>query len=88
MTTQETCWPDGKRIAVAVGVLFETWAEGKAPGYFPRTTTLKLGAVDHGGIRWAEYAGRIIRKATANVLKSNPSGCIYLMKTGRRRSSQ
>ena len=66
MTTQETCWPDGKRIAVAVGVLFETWAEGKAPSYFPRTTTLKPGAVDHGGIRWAEYAGnegvwRIIR---------------------------
>ena len=31
MTTQETCWQDGKRIAVAVGVLFETWAEGKVP---------------------------------------------------------
>jgi peptidoglycan/xylan/chitin deacetylase (PgdA/CDA1 family) len=66
MTMQGTYWPNGNRIAVVVGVLFEAWAEGKAPSYFPRTTTLKPGAVDHGGIRWAEYAGnegvwRIIR---------------------------
>jgi peptidoglycan/xylan/chitin deacetylase (PgdA/CDA1 family) len=57
MTMQELSWPNGKRIAVAVGVLFETWAEGKSPSYFPRTTTLKPGAVDYGGIRWAQYAG-------------------------------
>src|SRR6266852_4667159 len=26
-------WPNGKRIAVAVTVMLETWSEGKAPPY-------------------------------------------------------
>jgi len=57
MTGQAAAWPEGKRIAVAVGVLFETWAEGKSPNYFPRNTTLKPDTIDYGGVRWAQYAG-------------------------------
>jgi peptidoglycan/xylan/chitin deacetylase (PgdA/CDA1 family) len=59
-------WPDGKRIAVLVSVLFESWADGKAPSYFPRTSPLKPGTTDYGAIQWGQYAGnegvwRIIR---------------------------
>lgn len=57
MSSQVTSWPNGKRIAVLVSVLFETWAEGKSPKYFPRTTALKPGAVDHGAIQWGQYGG-------------------------------
>jgi hypothetical protein len=46
MPTQQT-WPHGNRTAVLVSVLFETWREGHAPSYFPRTTPLKPGATIH-----------------------------------------
>jgi hypothetical protein len=64
--SEKRLWPRGKRVAVLVSVLFETWAEGKAPSYFPRTSPLKPGTVDHGAIQWGQYAGnegvwRIIR---------------------------
>ena len=42
-------WPNGKRIAVAVTVMYETWAEGKAPNYSVQTTHLKPGTVDLAG---------------------------------------
>ena len=51
-------WPRGKRIAVLVSVLLETWSEGKSPTYFTRTTPLKPGAVDLAGRQWAEFGGR------------------------------
>ena len=57
MNRQALSWPDGKRIAVLVSVLFESWAEGKAPSYFPRTSPLKPGTVDYGAIQWGQYAG-------------------------------
>src|SRR5262245_4361414 len=50
-------WPGGKPIAVLVSILFETWSDGKAPSYFPRTTPLKPGTVDRGAIQWAQYGG-------------------------------
>ncbi len=57
MPEQIASWPNGKRIAVLVSVLFETWSEGKGPGYFPRTTPLKSGTVDYGAIQWGQYGG-------------------------------
>jgi peptidoglycan/xylan/chitin deacetylase (PgdA/CDA1 family) len=51
-------WPGGKRIAVLVSVLLENWSEGRSPTYFPRTTPLKPGTIDHGGIEWSNYGGR------------------------------
>jgi peptidoglycan/xylan/chitin deacetylase (PgdA/CDA1 family) len=51
-------WPGGKRIAVLISVLLENWSEGRSPTYFPRTTPLKPGAIDHAGIEWSHYGGR------------------------------
>jgi peptidoglycan/xylan/chitin deacetylase (PgdA/CDA1 family) len=50
-------WPNDKRIAIIVSVLFESWSEGKHPTYFPRTTPLKPGATDLSASRWSEYGG-------------------------------
>ena len=58
MTKGSFSWPNGKRMAVLVGVLLENWAEGKSPTYFTRTTPLKPGAIDHAGAQWAQYGGR------------------------------
>jgi peptidoglycan/xylan/chitin deacetylase (PgdA/CDA1 family) len=52
-------WPNGKRIAVAVNVLFEAWTEGKAPTYSVQATPLKPGTVDLGGAAWVQYGGRV-----------------------------
>ena len=59
-------WPQGKRIAVTITVLLETWSEGNAAPYSVQTTALKAGAKDHSAISWGEYGGneglwRIIR---------------------------
>jgi allantoinase len=43
MKNQNACWPGGKRIAVLVSILFETWSDGKGPSYFPRANPLKPG---------------------------------------------
>jgi allantoinase len=82
-----TSWPGGKRVAVLVSVLFETWGEGKSPSYFPRTSPLKPGTVDRGGIQWAQYGGneglwRIIRTldrhdVRATILCSGKCGELY-----------
>ncbi|HEY0179008.1 MAG TPA: polysaccharide deacetylase family protein [Dokdonella sp.] len=50
--------PDGKRVAVCLTVLLETWSEGAAPSYSVQTTPLKSGTVNHAGISWASYGGR------------------------------
>jgi allantoinase len=52
-------WPNGKKIAVSVTVMFETWSEGKAPSYSVQTTHLKSGTVDHAGKAWSTYGGRV-----------------------------
>lgn len=51
-------WPNGKRVAVLVSVLLETWEEGKSPTYFPRTTPLKAGTPDLPGRQWSQYGGQ------------------------------
>jgi peptidoglycan/xylan/chitin deacetylase (PgdA/CDA1 family) len=52
-------WPNGKRVAVAVTVMYETWAEGKAPNYSVQTTHLKPGTVDLAGRAWSTYGARV-----------------------------
>src|ERR1700689_4670856 len=58
METTTSGWPGGRRIAVIVSVLFETWSDKKSPSYFARTTPLKSGLIDRGGIQWGEYGGK------------------------------
>lgn len=52
-------WPNGKRVAVYVTGMLEVWSEGKAPAYTVQTTALRAGAIDHGGIAWSRYGGKI-----------------------------
>ena len=58
MKTQLT-WPNGKKTAVSVTVMFETWSEGQAPNYSVQTTHLKSGTVDHAAKAWSTYGGRV-----------------------------
>lgn len=51
-------WPGGARTAVIISVLFESWSDQKSPGYFARTTPLKPGSIDRGGIQWGQYGGK------------------------------
>jgi peptidoglycan/xylan/chitin deacetylase (PgdA/CDA1 family) len=52
-------WPNGKKVAVSVTVMFETWSEGHAPNYSVQTTHLKSGTVDHASKAWSTYGGRV-----------------------------
>ena len=56
---KEFHWPNGKRIAVAVTVMLETWSEGKAPPYSVQASPLKAGVVDLAGIAWGSYGGKV-----------------------------
>jgi peptidoglycan/xylan/chitin deacetylase (PgdA/CDA1 family) len=83
----DNTWPGGKRVAVLVSILFEVWSDGKSPSYFPRTTPLRPGTVDHGAIQWARYGGneglwRILRTldrhgVRSTVLCSGRAGELY-----------
>jgi allantoinase len=61
-------WPNGKKLAVSVTVMFETWAEGKSPNYSVQTTHLKSGTVDHASKAWSTYGGRVGVWRLINVL--------------------
>lgn len=52
-------WPNGKRVAVSVTVMFETWSEDHAPTYSVQATSLKKGVVDHAAKAWSTYGGRV-----------------------------
>lgn len=52
-------WPNGKKVAVSVTVMFETWSEGHSPNYSVQTTHLKSGTVDHASKAWSTYGGRV-----------------------------
>ena len=58
MTGRAFAWPDGKRIAVTVNAMLETWSEGKAPPYGVQASQHKPG-VDHSGIAWGSYGGKV-----------------------------
>jgi allantoinase len=64
-------WPNGKRIAVAVTAMLETWSEGKAPPYGVQASPMKPGTIDLGGIAWGSYGGKIGVWRIINLLKSN-----------------
>ena len=52
-------WPNGKRLAVSITVMFETWSEGNAPTYSVQTSHLKPGTVDYASKAWSTYGGRV-----------------------------
>jgi peptidoglycan/xylan/chitin deacetylase (PgdA/CDA1 family) len=53
-----TAWPNGKRIAVALTVMFETWPEGKWPPYSAQRWQPKSGVIDRQSVTWGQYAGK------------------------------
>lgn len=55
----DAAWPNGKKIAVAVAVMFETWSEGAAPNYSVQTTHLRPGTFDHASKAWSTYGGKV-----------------------------
>jgi peptidoglycan/xylan/chitin deacetylase (PgdA/CDA1 family) len=59
MSRPPFAWPDGKRIAVTTTAMLETWSDGKAPPYGVQATPLRPGTVDHGGIAWGSYGGKV-----------------------------
>jgi peptidoglycan/xylan/chitin deacetylase (PgdA/CDA1 family) len=71
MAPETSSWPGGRRVAVLVSLLLESWSEGAGPSYFPRTTPLRKGFVDYAAIRWGQFGGNegvwrltnIVRKA-------------------------
>lgn len=100
MASQPIEWPHGKRVAVVVSVLLETWAEGKSPTYFPRTTPLKPGTPDLPGREWSAFGGEegvwrlvgILERAGvpgtvfANALsaETHPDLIRYIVRSGQR----
>ena len=56
---KQMSWPNGKKVAVSVTVMFETWTENAAPNYSVQTTHLKSGTVDHASKAWSTYGGRV-----------------------------
>ncbi|WP_011580142.1 MULTISPECIES: polysaccharide deacetylase family protein [Chelativorans] len=52
-------WPNGKKVAVSVTVMFETWSDEAAPNYSVQATSLKSGTVDHAAKAWSTYGGRV-----------------------------
>ena len=59
MSKRPFAWPNGKRIAVTMTAMLETWSEGKPPPYGVQATPLKPGTIDHGGIAWGSYGGKV-----------------------------
>src|SRR5262245_29058509 len=53
------CWPNGRKVAVSVTVMFETWPDDSAPSYSVQTSHLKKGTVDHAAKAWSTYGGRV-----------------------------
>lgn len=100
MAPERIEWPQGKRVAVVVSVLLETWAEGKSPTYFPRTTPLKPGTPDLPGREWSSFGGEegvwrlvgLLERAGvpgtvfANALsaETHPELIRYIVRSGQR----
>jgi len=59
MSKRPFAWPNGKRIAVTMTAMLETWSEGKPPPYGVQASPLKPGTIDHGGIAWGSYGGKV-----------------------------
>jgi allantoinase len=52
-------WPNGKKVAVSVTVMFEIWPDDSAPSYSVQTSHLKKGTPDYAAKAWATYGGRV-----------------------------
>jgi len=52
-------WPNGKKIAVAVKIMFEAWSEGKWPPYIATASAPKEGVVNTAAQAWATYGGHV-----------------------------
>src|SRR6478735_6613526 len=52
-------WPNGKKVAFSVVVMFETWSERAAPNYSVQTTHLKSGTFDYASKAWSTFGGRV-----------------------------
>ena len=46
-------WPNGKKVAISINIMFETWPDDSAPNYSVQTTHLKKGTVDHAAKAWS-----------------------------------
>jgi allantoinase len=64
-------WPLGKRIAVSVTAMLETWSEGKAPPYSVQASPVKQGVIDHAGIAWGSYGGKVGVYRLINLFREN-----------------
>jgi len=64
-------WPDGKRIAVAVTAMLETWSDGKGPPYGVQASPLKPGTTDYAGIAWGSYGGKVGVYRLIRLFKDN-----------------
>jgi len=51
-------WPNGRKVAVAITVMFEVWPDGKGPPNLVQRTQVKPGTVDYQAITWPHYAGK------------------------------
>lgn len=51
-------WPGNRKIAVLIGVAYEAWSDGKAPGIGPMGNPLPAGFIDTNALAWAEYGSR------------------------------
>ena len=58
MISGATSWPNGKRIAVALTVMFETWPDGKWPPYSAQRWQPRPGTLDQQSITWGQYGGK------------------------------
>jgi peptidoglycan/xylan/chitin deacetylase (PgdA/CDA1 family) len=59
MSKVKLAWPNGKKVAVTVTVMYETWSEGVAPNYSVQASHLKPGTPDRAGKLWSTYGGRV-----------------------------
>jgi peptidoglycan/xylan/chitin deacetylase (PgdA/CDA1 family) len=48
-------WPGGSHVAVAFGVAYEAWSDGKAPGLSPMGNPLPPGTFDSNALSWGRY---------------------------------
>lgn len=63
-------WPNGKRMAVGVTVMLETWSDGKAPPSI-QASPLKAGLVDNASIAWGSYGGKVGVYRLINLLEEH-----------------
>jgi len=59
MQATQASWPNGKKVAISVTVMFETWSDESQPTYSVQATSLKQGTVDHAAKAWSTYGGRV-----------------------------